>query len=128
MANKHLLILFIQFGALYFHLDINLKKLVKFKSTNDTRNANNDELDAYVPLNKLRKATILKLQLTPQLANNKYNVFVRAERKADVFLGEQLNGMFNNNKMRCCGDKNTCLITVSTLRASFQTELWLTLN
>ncbi|KAL7741046.1 hypothetical protein ACLKA6_013479 [Drosophila palustris] len=68
--------------------DINLKKLVKFKSTNDARNANNDELDAYVPLNKLRKATIFKLQLTPQLVNNKYNVFVRAERKADVFLGD----------------------------------------
>ncbi|XP_001993390.2 uncharacterized protein LOC6566602 [Drosophila grimshawi] len=68
--------------------EINLKKLVKFKSTNDTRNTNNDELDAYVPLNKLRKATILRLQLTPQLPNVEYNVFVRAERKADVFLGE----------------------------------------
>ncbi|XP_060647640.1 uncharacterized protein LOC132785517 [Drosophila nasuta] len=71
--------------------DINLKKLVKFKSTNDTRYGNNNntnELDAYVPLNKLRKAAIIKLQLTPEVSNKKYNVFVRAERKADVFLGD----------------------------------------
>ncbi|XP_017858353.1 PREDICTED: uncharacterized protein LOC108610653 [Drosophila arizonae] len=68
--------------------DINLKKHVKFKSSNDTRNTNPDELDAYVPLNKLRKATILKLQLTPESPSAAYNVFIRAERKADVFLGE----------------------------------------
>ncbi|ALC40158.1 CG43394 [Drosophila busckii] len=68
--------------------DINLKKLVKFKATNDTRTNNKDELDAYVPLYKLRKSTIYKLQLTPAENNNEYNVFVRAERKADVLLGD----------------------------------------
>lgn len=73
---------------LCLHLDINLKKHVKFKSRNDTRITNPDELDAYVPLNKLRKATILKLQLTPESPITAYNVFIRAERKADVFLGK----------------------------------------
>lgn len=72
----------------HFCIDINLKKLVKFKSTNDTRNVSTDELDAYIPLNKLRKAAILKLQLTPESPNATFNVFVRAERKADVFLGK----------------------------------------
>lgn len=88
MAKIHLLICLCVHYILRFRLDINLKKLVKFKSINDTRNANPDELDAYVPLNKLRKATILKLQLTPDSPKAAYNVFIRAERKADVFLGK----------------------------------------
>lgn len=73
-------------------LDINLKKLVKFKSTTNNTNdeESSNELDAYVPLNKVRKATIFKLQLIPESPNKQYNVFIRAERKADVFLGKFL--------------------------------------
>lgn len=73
-------------------LDINLKKLVKFKSTTNNTNdeESSNELDAYVPLNKVRKATIFKLQLIPESPNKPYNVFIRAERKADVFLGKFL--------------------------------------
>lgn len=77
----------------YFHSDINLKKLAKLKSSNNTNDAqSSNELDAYVPLNKVRKATILKLQLTPESPNTPYNVFIRAERKADVFLGKSRDG------------------------------------
>ncbi|KAI8042839.1 uncharacterized protein LOC128263158 isoform X1 [Drosophila gunungcola] len=67
--------------------EINLKKLAKFVGVNATETSNPQELDAYVPLNKLRRAAIFKLKLQPEL-NEKYNVFVRAERKADVFLGD----------------------------------------
>ncbi|EDW52083.1 GM16786 [Drosophila sechellia] len=67
--------------------EINLKKLAKFGGVNVTETLNNQELDAYVPLNKLRRASIFKLKLQPELLE-KYNVFVRAERKADVFLGD----------------------------------------
>lgn len=72
---------------LFYFLEINLKKLAKFGGVNVTETLNNQELDAYVPLNKLRRASIFKLKLQPEL-HDKYNVFVRAERKADVFLGE----------------------------------------
>ncbi|XP_039478988.1 uncharacterized protein LOC120443762 [Drosophila santomea] len=67
--------------------EINLKKLAKFGGVNVTETLNTQELDAYVPLNKLRRASIFKLKLQPEL-HEKYNVFVRAERKADVFLGD----------------------------------------
>ncbi|XP_017047786.2 uncharacterized protein LOC108092648 [Drosophila ficusphila] len=67
--------------------EINLKKLSKFSGVNNTETSTQQELDAYVPLNKLRRAAIFKLKLQPEL-NEKYNVFVRAERKADVFLGD----------------------------------------
>ncbi|XP_017068484.2 LOW QUALITY PROTEIN: uncharacterized protein LOC108106116 [Drosophila eugracilis] len=67
--------------------EINLKKLAKFGGANITETTNPQELDAYVPLNKLRRAAVFKLKLQPEL-NEKYNVFVRAERKADVFLGD----------------------------------------
>ncbi|XP_044316334.1 uncharacterized protein LOC108045163 [Drosophila rhopaloa] len=67
--------------------EINLKKLVKFVGANSTDTSNPQELDAYVPLNKLRRAAIFKLKLQAEL-DVKYNVFVRAERKADVFLGD----------------------------------------
>nr|XP_043069777.1 uncharacterized protein LOC108127284 isoform X1 [Drosophila bipectinata]XP_043069778.1 uncharacterized protein LOC108127284 isoform X1 [Drosophila bipectinata]XP_043069779.1 uncharacterized protein LOC108127284 isoform X1 [Drosophila bipectinata] len=68
--------------------EINLKKLVKFGAENATRTTSPYELDAYVPLNKLRRTATFKLKLYPALVNQSYNVFVRAERKADVFLGD----------------------------------------
>ncbi|EDW75573.1 uncharacterized protein Dwil_GK23929 [Drosophila willistoni] len=64
--------------------EINLKKLVKFGTPSNTT----DELDAYIPLNKLRKATNFKLKLQPENEEQLFNIFIRAERKADVFLGE----------------------------------------
>nr|XP_016936221.1 uncharacterized protein LOC108014575 [Drosophila suzukii]XP_016936230.1 uncharacterized protein LOC108014575 [Drosophila suzukii]XP_016936238.1 uncharacterized protein LOC108014575 [Drosophila suzukii] len=67
--------------------EINLKKLAKLNGGNVSETSNPQELDAYVPLNKLRRATTFKLKLQAEL-DEKYNVFVRAERKADVFLGD----------------------------------------
>ncbi|XP_067640005.1 uncharacterized protein [Eurosta solidaginis] len=66
--------------------DINLKKLVKFKSLVLTHGPDDHRLDAYVPLNKLRKATVYKLKMIPESLNDEYAVFVRAERKSDLFL------------------------------------------
>lgn len=74
------------FRFAYCFLEINLKKLGKFGGVNVTEKSH--ELDAYVPLNKLRRTATFKLKLQPQVANETYNVFVRAERKADVFLGK----------------------------------------
>ncbi|XP_053950458.1 uncharacterized protein LOC128858318 isoform X1 [Anastrepha ludens] len=68
--------------------DINLKKLVKFKSHILTLGADDHRLDAYVPLNKLRKATVYKLKMVPDSLNDEYKVFVRAERKSDLFLDD----------------------------------------
>ncbi|XP_017023928.2 uncharacterized protein [Drosophila kikkawai] len=68
--------------------EINLKKLAKFSGVNVTAVSKPHELDAFVPLNKLRRTAIFKLKLQPESGDEKYNVFVRAERKADVFLGD----------------------------------------
>uniref|UniRef100_A0A0A1X0V3 VWA7 Ig-like domain-containing protein n=1 Tax=Zeugodacus cucurbitae TaxID=28588 RepID=A0A0A1X0V3_ZEUCU len=68
--------------------DINLKKLVKFKSLVLTLGADDSRLDAYVPLNKLRKATVYKLKIVPESVSDEYSVFVRAERKSDLFLDD----------------------------------------
>ncbi|XP_050329238.1 uncharacterized protein LOC126758866 [Bactrocera neohumeralis] len=68
--------------------DINLRKLVKFKSLVLTLGADDSRLDAYVPLNKLRKATVYKLKVVPESLNDEYSVFVRAERKSDMFLDD----------------------------------------
>lgn len=68
--------------------DINLRKLVKFRSLVLTLGADDSRLDAYVPLIKLRKATVYKLKVVPESLNDEYSVFVRAERKSDLFLGK----------------------------------------
>ncbi|XP_002132605.2 uncharacterized protein [Drosophila pseudoobscura] len=84
--------------------EINLRKLVKFGGTNATATTNSNELDAYVPLNKLRKATIFKLKLNPELNSEEpYNVFIRAERKADVFLGDiikRIDSYYKNGQVK----------------------------
>ncbi|BFF94401.1 uncharacterized protein DMAD_12041 [Drosophila madeirensis] len=84
--------------------EINLRKLVKFGGPNDTGTTNNNELDAYVPLNKLRKATVFKLKLNPELNSDEpYNVFIRAERKADVFLGDiikRIDSYYKNGQVK----------------------------
>lgn len=77
-------------------VEINLKKLVKFGVVNATRTSSPYELDAYVPLNKLRRTATFKLKLYPEVTDQSYNVFVRAERKADVFLGNYLKKLWNN--------------------------------
>jgi len=82
--------------CVYLFLEINLKKLAKLNGGNVSETSNPQELDAYVPLNKLRRATTFKLKLQAEL-DEKYNVFVRAERKADVFLGELFYKQVTNN-------------------------------
>lgn len=71
-------------------LEINLKKLVKFKTHPLTSFDDDDDkrLDAYVPLTKLRKATVFKLKVIPENLTTEYSVFIRGERKADAFLGK----------------------------------------
>lgn len=72
-------------------LDINLKKLVKFKTQAlTTFDDDDDRLDAYVPIAKLRKPSIYKLKVTPEDLTTEYSVFIRGERKADTFLGKFL--------------------------------------
>lgn len=53
-----------------------------------TLGPNDQRLDAYVPLTKLRKATVFKLKVVPESMTDEYSVFVRADRKADLFLGK----------------------------------------
>lgn len=50
--------------------------------------ADDKRLDAYVPLTKLRKATVYKLKMIPVDLDAEYSVFIRGERKADTFLGK----------------------------------------
>lgn len=70
-------------------LEINLKKLVKFKRHPITSfNDDDKRLDAFVPLTKLRKATVFKLKVIPENLTTEYSVFIRGERKADAFLGK----------------------------------------
>lgn len=70
-------------------LEINLKKLVKFKTHSlNTFDDEDKRLDAYVPLTKLRKATVYKLKVIPEDLTTEYSVFIRGERKADTFLGK----------------------------------------
>lgn len=74
---------------LHFHFfvtEINLKKLVKFKSR--LMSTKEGQLDAFVPLNKVVRSTIFILKLIPEYTDEEYNVFVRADRKADIFLGK----------------------------------------
>lgn len=52
--------------------------------------ADDPRLDAYVPLTKLRKATVYKLKIIPEDLDSEYTVFIRGERKADTFLGKYL--------------------------------------
>ncbi|XP_073832754.1 uncharacterized protein [Musca autumnalis] len=68
--------------------DINLKKLVKFKIPFMTTPEDDNRLDAFVPLTKLRKATVYKLKIIPEDLNAEYTVFIRGERKADTFLDD----------------------------------------
>lgn len=67
-----------------------MKKLVKFKTRIMITPADDQRLDAYVPLTKLRKATIYKLKIIPEDLDSEYTVFIRGERKADTFLGKYL--------------------------------------
>lgn len=63
--------------------------MVKFKTPTLTTFDDEDKrLDAYVPLTKLRKATVYKLRVIPEDLTTEYSVFIRGERKADTFLGE----------------------------------------
>lgn len=64
--------------------------MVKFKTQSLTTFDDDKRLDAYVPLTKLRKATIYKLKVIPENLTTEYSVFIRGERKADTFLGKCL--------------------------------------
>ncbi|KAM7350597.1 uncharacterized protein ACRADG_009151 isoform 2-T3 [Cochliomyia hominivorax] len=66
--------------------EINLKKLVKFKKQSLETLHDDKRLDAYVPLTKLRKATVFKLKVIPDDFSTEYSVFIRGERKPDTFL------------------------------------------
>ncbi|XP_075158649.1 uncharacterized protein LOC142231878 [Haematobia irritans] len=70
--------------------EINLKKLVKFKTRLMITKDDDKRLDAYVPLTKLRKATVYKLKIIPEDLNSEYTVFIRGERKADTFLDDMI--------------------------------------
>ncbi|XP_023291316.2 uncharacterized protein LOC111674869 [Lucilia cuprina] len=71
--------------------EINLKKLVKFKTHSlSTFDDDDKRLDAYVPLTKLRKATVYKLKMIPEDLTTEYSVFIRGERKADTFLDDMI--------------------------------------
>ncbi|XP_037936416.1 uncharacterized protein LOC119670287 [Teleopsis dalmanni] len=70
--------------------EINLRKLVKFKSRILTLGKDDQRLDAFVPLTKLRKSTVFKLKMVPESMEEEYSVFVRADRKADLFLDDMI--------------------------------------
>ncbi|XP_055842242.1 uncharacterized protein LOC129909225 [Episyrphus balteatus] len=97
--------------------DINLKKLVKFKSR--LLSLNENQLDAFVPLTKVKKSTTFKLKLIPELLDKEYNVFVRADRKADIFLDDmirRLNYVYINGLPYTRGERENIIATHDSLR------------
>ncbi|XP_055913466.1 uncharacterized protein LOC129947054 [Eupeodes corollae] len=103
--------------------DINLKKLVKFKSRLMAQNDN--QLDSFVPLTKVMKSTTFTLKLVPDLLDAEYNVFVRADRKPDVFLDDmirRLNYGYINGLPYTRGGREHIITTHDSLRFPEETS------
>lgn len=94
-----------------------MKKLVKFKSR--LLSLNENQLDAFVPLTKVKKSTTFTLKLIPDKLDKEYNVFIRADRKADIFLDDmirRLNYVYINGLPYSRGGRDHIITTHESLR------------